>query len=75
MPVILGPENWPLWLGETQAEPERLKSLLVPYPADAMAIWPVDRRVGNVKNNAPRWSSWSSHSAEPSSSQTRDDAV
>ena len=53
MPVILGPENWPLWLGETPANPARLKALLVPYPADDMVIWPVDRRVGNVKNNDP----------------------
>ncbi|MGH7032044.1 MAG: SOS response-associated peptidase [Stellaceae bacterium] len=57
MPVILGPQNWPLWLGETPAdpapEPESLKALLIPYPADGMAIWPVDRRVGNVKNNDP----------------------
>ena len=53
MPVILRPENWPLWLGEAPANPARLKALLVPYPADDMVIWPVDRRVGNVKNNDP----------------------
>jgi putative SOS response-associated peptidase YedK len=53
MPVILGPENWPLWLGEIPTDPDRLKALLVPYPADDMVIWPVDRRVGNVKNNDP----------------------
>jgi putative SOS response-associated peptidase YedK len=53
MPVILGPENWPLWLGEAPANPARLKALLAPYPADDMVIWPVDRRVGNVKNNDP----------------------
>lgn len=53
MPVILGPENWALWLGEAPANPVRLKALLVPYPAEDMVIWPVDRRVGNVKNNDP----------------------
>jgi putative SOS response-associated peptidase YedK len=53
MPVILGVENWPLWLGEATADPEQLKALLVPYPAKDMVIWPVDRRVGNVKNNDP----------------------
>jgi putative SOS response-associated peptidase YedK len=53
MPVIFGPENWPLWLGEAPASPSRLKALLVPYPPDDMVIWPVDRRVGNVKNNDP----------------------
>ena len=53
MPVILDPKNWPLWLGELAADAARLKGLLVPYPANAMTIWPVDRRVGNVKNNDP----------------------
>jgi putative SOS response-associated peptidase YedK len=53
MPVILGPENWPLWLGEAPADPARLKALLAPYPANDMAIWPVGSRVGNVKNNDP----------------------
>ena len=34
MPVIFAPENWPLWLGELPADPDRLKALLVPYPAN-----------------------------------------
>jgi putative SOS response-associated peptidase YedK len=25
----------------------------VPYPAERMTMWPVDKRVGNVKNNDP----------------------
>jgi putative SOS response-associated peptidase YedK len=55
MPVILDPAAWPLWLGETEPDPdpERLKALLVPYPPEGMVFWPVDRRVGNVKNNDP----------------------
>jgi putative SOS response-associated peptidase YedK len=53
MPVILGPENWPMWLGETEVDPERLKAMLAPYPANDMVIWPVGARVGNVKNNDP----------------------
>ena len=53
MPVILAPETWPLWLGERSADPGQLKSLLKPYPAEDMAIWPVDKRVGNVKNKDP----------------------
>jgi putative SOS response-associated peptidase YedK len=53
MPVILAPENWPLWLGEAPADPERLKALLVAYPPHDLMMWPVDRRVGNVKNNDP----------------------
>jgi putative SOS response-associated peptidase YedK len=53
MPVILAPDNWPAWLGQTQADPEQLKRLLVPYPAEDMVVWPVDKRVGNVKNKDP----------------------
>src|SRR5256885_11441023 len=40
----------PAWLGETSAGPEHLKSLLVPYPAEDMVIWPIDKQVGNVRN-------------------------
>jgi putative SOS response-associated peptidase YedK len=50
MPVILPPENWPAWLGEEPTEPDRLKSMLVPYMGE-MICWPVSQRVGNVKNN------------------------
>jgi putative SOS response-associated peptidase YedK len=55
MPVILPPSVWPTWLGEeTIDEPEAtLKSLLVPYAAEDMFIWPVSKAVGNVKNNDP----------------------
>jgi putative SOS response-associated peptidase YedK len=53
MPVILAPENWPAWLGERAADPDELKSLLVPYPAEDMVIWLVDKRVGNVNNKDP----------------------
>src|SRR5437588_12488658 len=38
MPVILGPESWPAWLGESAADPQELKALLVPYPAEDMSI-------------------------------------
>jgi putative SOS response-associated peptidase YedK len=51
MPVLLAPQAWPTWLGEEQADPHQLKSLLAPYPSEAMTCWPVSARVGNVKNN------------------------
>lgn len=51
MPVILPPEFWPLWLGEEPAEPEALLALLRPLPAEALTVWPVSRRVGNVREN------------------------
>ena len=51
MPVILGAENWPPSLGETAADPEQPRALLVPYLAKDMVVWPVGRGVGNVKTN------------------------
>jgi putative SOS response-associated peptidase YedK len=52
--VILPPAVWPAWLGEGRVDrPETLKPLLAPYPADDMVMWPVDKRVGNVRNNDP----------------------
>ncbi|HEU0215996.1 MAG TPA: SOS response-associated peptidase [Stellaceae bacterium] len=53
MPVVLDPEAWPVWLGEVPTDASRLKALLVPYPSEKMAIWPVSKRVGNVRNNDP----------------------
>jgi putative SOS response-associated peptidase YedK len=53
MPVILPPAAWSTWLGEEVAEPEQLKALPAPYPADDMTMWPVSTRVGNVRNNDP----------------------
>jgi putative SOS response-associated peptidase YedK len=53
MPVILPPEAWPAWLGEEPSESAQLKAMLGPYPADRMTMWPVDKRLGNVKNNDP----------------------
>jgi putative SOS response-associated peptidase YedK len=48
MPVVLGPEAWPAWVGEEPADPQ---GLLAPYPSKEMTCWPVGARVGNVKNN------------------------
>lgn len=53
MPVVLAPGFWPAWLGETAANDAELKAMLRPYPGGAMTFWPVDRRVGNVKNDDP----------------------
>jgi putative SOS response-associated peptidase YedK len=53
MPVILPEAVWPTWLGEVPASPDELKALLMPCPAEDLALWPVDKRVGNVKNNDP----------------------
>ena len=49
MPVVVGPENWPQWLGEKTAEVRQLQGTLAPYPPKEMRCWPVSPRVGNVK--------------------------
>jgi putative SOS response-associated peptidase YedK len=54
MPVVLPPSVWSTWLGEESVDsPGTLKMLLAPFPAHEMVMWPVDKRVGNVKNNDP----------------------
>ena len=53
MPVVLGRETWPQWLGEEPADAGRLKAMLAPYPSAGMTCWPVSSRVGSVKNNDP----------------------
>lgn len=53
MPVILAEADWPAWLGEAPATDAELKALLRPFPADKMKLWPVDKRVGNVRNDDP----------------------
>ena len=53
MPVILDSDDWAAWLGEVPANDNHLKSMLKPYPSGRMTMWPVDKRVGNVKNEGP----------------------
>jgi putative SOS response-associated peptidase YedK len=50
MPVILDLEDWPKWLGEEPAKNNELKALLRPFPSKRLAMWLVDRKVGNVTN-------------------------
>jgi putative SOS response-associated peptidase YedK len=53
MPALLPPDCWAAWLGETATKEDALSAMLKPYPGSAMAFWPVDRRVGNVRNDSP----------------------
>jgi putative SOS response-associated peptidase YedK len=53
MPVAVPPDRWAEWLGEKVVAESALKTLLGPYPGGAMVFWPVDRRVGNVRNDSP----------------------
>lgn len=49
MPVILEPDDWPAWLGETNAD---AAALLHPSPEGTLRFWPVSRRVNTPRNNA-----------------------
>lgn len=52
MPVILDPRDYNRWMDP--GDPDRPPiDLLRPYPAEKMRAWPVDNRVGNVRNNDP----------------------
>jgi putative SOS response-associated peptidase YedK len=42
MPVIIAPENYDRWLSPLDPDP---RDLLVPYPAEPMAMWPISTRV------------------------------
>jgi putative SOS response-associated peptidase YedK len=50
MPVVLDEKDWLKWLGEEPATNEDLLALLRPCPDEWLKIWPVDKRVGNVRN-------------------------
>ena len=50
MPVIVERADWPLWLGETEGDPD---ALLRAAPDDALRFWAVDKKVGNVRNDGP----------------------
>ena len=53
MPVLLASDHWPAWLGEIATTEDCLKTMMKPHPTESMAFWPVDRRVGNVRNDNP----------------------
>ena len=48
MPVVLEARDWPVWLGEVEADPA---SLLRPAANDVLKLWPVGRAVNSVWNN------------------------
>ena len=49
MPVILEPEDWPLWLGETEDDPA---ALLHPSTAE-LRCWRISSSVNHVRNDGP----------------------
>lgn len=53
MPVMLGPNSGPAWLGDEPLDPARLAQLCRPLPADQLSGHRVDPRVNNVRYEAP----------------------
>ena len=53
MPVILGPEHYQWWLEPNRFEPQFLKTLLRPCPAEQMDCYRVSKLVNNAKNDTP----------------------
>jgi putative SOS response-associated peptidase YedK len=53
MPVLLGPNSGPAWLGAEPLDPARLAQLCRPLPAEMMATHRVDSRVNQVRYEAP----------------------
>ena len=51
---ILGPEHYQWWLEPNRFEPQFLKTLLRPYPAEAMACTRVSKLVNNAKHDGPK---------------------
>ena len=48
MPLIVAPENYARWLDPTNAD---VADLIVPYPAAAMACYPISPRVNSVRHD------------------------
>ena len=51
MPVILHADDYATWL--TDDDPDELRGLLIPYPADQMAMEPVGSYVSNARHEGP----------------------
>jgi putative SOS response-associated peptidase YedK len=54
MPAILRQENEATWLDPANRDIDGLKSLLKPYPADQMMLYPVSQRVNSPAVDDPR---------------------
>jgi putative SOS response-associated peptidase YedK len=52
MPVILHPDQYDLWLNPKNQDTEKLKSLLIPFPAEEMEVYPVSPLLNNPRNES-----------------------
>jgi putative SOS response-associated peptidase YedK len=53
-PVVLERGDWDLWLDPAVTDPWELQPLLVPNAAGTLIHYPVDRAVGDVRNDRPQ---------------------
>ena len=53
-PVVLERHHWDLWLDPELSDPKMLEPLLVPTVGGTLVHYPVDRAVGNVRNDRPQ---------------------
>ncbi len=53
MPVILPPESFAAWLDESARDTAALKALMAPPPDECLRVYPVGRRVNNVRHDGP----------------------
>ena len=52
MPAVLGHTDWNTWL-DPDTDRKTLETLIRPYPADEIQIWPVSTRVNRAKEDSP----------------------
>jgi putative SOS response-associated peptidase YedK len=53
MPVVLGAEQFELWLDPREKDPAKRLGPLVPFPAESMECWPVGTRVNSPAEDDP----------------------
>lgn len=53
MPVILRRVEWPRWFDPSPLSDEERERMLVPAPDGSLNVFPVDKAVGNVRNDNP----------------------
>ncbi len=53
MPVIVRPEDYGRWLDARLVDVAELQGMLCPYPEQAMAAYPVSRRLNSPANDGP----------------------
>ena len=53
MPVIIPPDEYSTWLSKHITNPEQLRAIYQPFPADLLEAYPVSDRVNSPRNNEP----------------------